>query len=59
MSEKVIMSKLAQAFKAEGDSYLVPCPECGVLIPPNIRGCWSCGHCLDPRLIELAEANGK
>ena len=49
---------LAEVFKKE-DSYLVPCPECGALIPPNIKGCWSCGKILDTHLTELAEANKK
>jgi len=39
-----------------GDSVLVPCPRCGALIPPKVKGCWSCGEVLDPHLIELANA---
>ena len=35
--------------------YLKTCPSCGVNIPTNIKGCWSCGEILDSRLIELAE----
>ena len=35
--------------------YLKPCPRCGVIIPINIKGCWSCGEVLDHHLIELAK----
>jgi len=30
------------------------CPECGTKVPDNIIICWNCGHCLDPRITELA-----
>jgi len=36
--------------------YLMSCPKCGALIPRNLVGCWSCGECLDPHIIELAKA---
>jgi len=39
----------------EPSPYLKTCPRCGVNIPTNIKGCWSCGEILDHRLIELAE----
>ncbi|GAH62052.1 unnamed protein product [marine sediment metagenome] len=32
-----------------------PCPTCEKIIPSNLKGCWSCGEILDPRLIELEE----
>ena len=38
--------------------YLKHCPRCGVIIPINIKGCWSCGKVLNPHLIELAERAG-
>jgi len=31
---------------ANPSPYLKPCPQCGVNIPINIKGCWSCGEIL-------------
>lgn len=40
----------------EPDSYMMPCPACGAIIPRNLKGCWKCGAVLDRHLRELKEA---
>ena len=36
--------------------YMTPCPNCGALMPKNVKGCWNCAYVLDPHIIELAKA---
>lgn len=30
------------------------CPKCGTEIPDQVKICWKCGYCLDPRIRILA-----
>ena len=56
MGGATTITPIQQILHQEPSPYMRPCPRCGVNIPTSIKGCWSCGEVLDPRLIELAKA---